>query len=134
MNTTNWGNALPETRLLWDYLKATFTITAIVPLYFQNAIVGSEFLTYAATKLYMALEIEFTFGGATGSFPGFVSFYNQLNLTSDYGANNSPYWDATAAVVKQDINTLIRRNLYFSRFINTIYPYLKFIGYRLTIS
>jgi len=102
-------------------------------LYFQGAILGSEFLIYAATKLYIAFNYS-TSGtlSVTAVYPG-VTLYDENNVVSGYFTNVNPYWDATGAVVKYCRSYLILSNIYFSRVLHSQYESIKFSGFRITL-
>jgi len=134
MNTINWRNAGPEPQILWEHLVASFDISAIVPLSYQGAITGSEFLTYNATKLYLALQLDF--GSQLFGNEAYVQLFDDGNNEFLSYCNCIGYYDGMGAV--EFINSL--KNIYntwFSRLAVSAansYVYMKFIGYRLTYS
>lgn len=131
MNTINWKNATPEQLNLWQNVKGLIAYTAITPIYYQGVIAGSEFLTYNAGKLYIALDLSFNGYGIANT--GVVTLYNMADAVCLQLNNLNMAWDTTAALMKFTINTIQTQNLYFSRIITTTYSHLKFNGYRLTV-
>jgi hypothetical protein len=132
--TENLKYARPETLILWNYLRTTFAITAITPLYFQGAIAGSEFLTYAANKLYFCINGKFN--GATAGAVGAgatVTLYNEANAISMYLQNTSMSWNTSTTAQQFTLNLIDVNSLYFSRLANSQYTYMIFNGYRLTL-
>lgn len=116
-----------EQQILWAYLKSAFTITGIAKLFYQGAIAGSEFETYAATKLYLCLEFD---PGNTGLY-GMIQFNNEADAAFHYYYNVVVYWNGTASNFI-GTNPVTQTNFYFSRLIRTGYSTMKFIGYRIT--
>lgn len=132
--TALFKNARPETLSLWNYLRATFAITAIAPVYFQGGVGGSEFLTYAANKLYFCLSMVLSENTVGVSNSGnSVVLYNQANAAFSYLRNDYPAWDATASAMRYVINDINVNDLFFSRLSTTFYDTIIFNGYRLTI-
>lgn len=132
--TENLKYASPETLLLWNYLRSTFAITAITPLYFQGAIAGSEFLTYAADKLYFCVNGKFN--GSTAGPVGAgatITLYNETNAISMYLQNTSMSWNTSTTAQQFTVNLLDVNSVYFSRLTNSQYTYMIFNGYSLTL-
>lgn len=135
MKTINWKHATPEQLNFWDYLNTIFHITAIVPLYYQGTIAGSEFLIYDPAKIYLALELN-----VNGAHAAVNDILANIQITGvddlDIGIHyeNNPYWDTTAASIKLTSRTIFLKNFYFHRFIVAQFLYMKFNGYRLTIA
>jgi len=121
----------PEVQILWNYLRATFAITAVVPLYYEGVIAGSEFLTYAATKLYMFLQLTGMSDAVVANIPRF-RLYNAANALFQNIGFTSTYWDATAAGNRNIAISFDNKNGYFSRFTAEGYTNMTFIGYRIT--
>jgi len=134
MNTIDWKNATPEQKLLWDYASGLIAYNTIEPLVYSGVILGSEFLTYNADKLYICLEgvFSYTLNGPIGGTPGIV-FMDEANAAINATYEFSAYWDATAANYRMQLNPARVKNTYFSRITNATYSQIKFIGYRLTI-
>ena len=110
-------------------------ILNVEPFAFSGAIAGSEFLTYAATKLYLCFEFNVmspTVSSVANTFN--VALHDQNNTISGYVGNNPVYY--TGAVVNNGcVSPWAVSNLYFSRIDPTGsgYTYMKFIGYRITL-
>ena len=122
-----------EQQALLNHLRATFTITGVVPLYYQGAIAGSEFLTYAATKLYLAIELEFVYSAALAvAALSYVRLYNAADAAFYFYQNSVLGWDATAAAFKYVPLQIDDHTVYFSRITNQTFDYIKFNGYRIT--
>jgi hypothetical protein len=137
MRTASWKNATPEQLNLWRYVSSLLVgVQTITPLYYHGVIAGSEFLTYDVKKLYLALELCFSYGsGVAFTASGLITFYNEANAISGYLQNDAPVWDTTAAAIKYTINAAKENNCYFSRItaVATTYAYIKFNGYKITI-
>jgi len=116
--------------ILKNYLDATFTPSAFDPLIFEGVTAGSEFLTYAATKLYMALEFSGYTAGTTAQM--YVQFNNNADVMKFIAGNNVAYWNNGTAVVAYGPNVLQLKNIWFSRIIVSNVAQIKFIGYKLT--
>ena len=108
-------------------------IVNVEPLFFDNLIAGSEFETYAATKMYIALSlyINDSFGATTTTAQ--IFFYDFTNTVNMSSFNAAPVWDTTAALMKYIQLLTSYNNIYFARFTVTLYRYMRFIGYRITL-
>lgn len=128
--------ATPEQRVLWNYIFLTFgERVSISQLNYSGVVAATEFLTYTARKLYLALEFGYSNTIATNLIP-LVNVYNEANAVKMILSNNTHcvYWDATAAaaVVNNMGNSGVANNFYFSRIApHATITYIKFIGYRL---
>jgi hypothetical protein len=132
MNTISWKNQTAEAINLYNYITTLLAgPLTIVPLYFQGPIAGSEFLTYAANKLYLALEFEAGLGVIAAALQN-ILLYDNTNTANHTLCNSSIAWDSTAANMKYQGNSFAFRNYYFSRIVATSYSSLKFNGYRIT--
>lgn len=124
-----------ELEILFRHLNTLGTIVLIEPLIFIGSPTGSEFETYAATKVYLCLS--FTQGGsAIQTARSFTSFYDRANNVhySLFNDDYQPYWNGTTEVVKAIANHAELKNFWFSRTTKTGITLMKFIGYRLTYS
>ena len=123
-----------ELRLLFAYLNATYTITAIENKVFQGAMAASEFLTYAATKLYLCKSIICGYNSSSLAVAGgYVSFNDAADAASLYLANISPVWNAGGTpAMNYAFNYIQAENFFFSRLVNSGYTNIRFIGYVLT--
>jgi hypothetical protein len=108
-------------------------IANVEPLYFSGVIAGTEFLVYAATKLYICLNMLACYPGVPLVNPAYIITYDAVNATMLYLRENVTYWDTTAANVKYAPNDLVRKNLYFSRITAQSYERIIFNGYRITL-
>jgi hypothetical protein len=123
-----------EQIILWNHVQNLIPYTRITPLFYSGAIAGSEFETYAATKLYIALEIEFTGYGTyydpAGNIPA-VTFYDENDLEAKCHSNVSLAYGVAYSVWPNDI---ILKNQYFGRVeAGTGLSFMKFNGYRLNV-
>lgn len=117
--------------MVWLYLQSILNIQVIEPLCYQGVCLASEFLTYAATKMYLAFDIDFsTNTGATGVNSA-VAFYNYLNALEFYFITNNPTFQAALAYNSPNANY---KFLTFSRMGNATFLNMKFNGYRLTVA
>lgn len=123
-----------EEAVMWGHMRATFTITNIVPLYYQGSFAGSEFLTYVNTKIYLCLCINPNSTGTTSPAAYIVTFYDAANAAFDYMSNQSITFDPVAAQNEQTGLSLCRKLLWFSRLTASTYLTMRFLGYRLTIT
>jgi len=130
MNTTSWKNTTPQQKNLWDYINASFHPTVIVPLYFQGIAATSEFATYVATKLYLALDFKIA-GTADTAAISFVSVYDESNALVSVFGNSVAYWNTTNA--RYVHNFFVLNNFCFGKLIFSGYTNIMFNGYRLTI-
>lgn len=122
-----------EAQILWSHLNTTFTITAVVPLFYEGTIAGSEFLTYAATKLYLCLECTLGAGGGGGTTGERVDFYNAANAVFFLSRLLLPCFHTGTLVMWGIVSDVTIKNFYFSRLLSSgQYLYLLFKGYRLT--
>jgi hypothetical protein len=137
-------NCTPEFKNLvrWFYSEfnnrsaANRTIVNVEPLFYQGLLAGTEFLTYAATKLYLCLTFDgsHTSGGFVSAAASGVQFYNENDASFYRLFNNIGGWDTVAAAFRYGINSSNHPNFYFSRFavIGSV-AIMKFIGYRITL-
>jgi hypothetical protein len=111
-------------------------IINVEPIYFSGLIAGSEFLTYAATKLYLGLYIK-TFVAPAVNFAvasAYLSLWDETGATAMIQLYNlSLAWDVTAIGFKATPNPAEISNVYFSKATLTIYNYFIFNGYRITL-
>lgn len=124
--------------LRWFYSQfdnrsaANRRITNVEPLYFCGAVAGTEFLTYAATKLYIALD----FVGGSGAYSAgqnTITFYNEANAAMIGLYNNAMLWNGTTTVVNYQGNDVSIKTIYFSRVAFGGYAAMLFNGYRITL-
>lgn len=119
---------------LCEWLDKTFNITGIARLYYQGNIAGSEFLTYNATKLYLAVGLSHGIAVSGSGNPGFT-IYNELNAIVYYSGIASVYYDPSIPGLRSSaLSNSHDVPLYFSRFVQVGIATMKFNGYRLTIA
>lgn len=106
-------------------------INNVEALYYQGAIGGSEFETYAATKLYMVLQIQIMYGVLNAAVP-YIQFNDAANASSFTVFNAGVVYNA--AVINYIGNLFSLENFYFSRMIPTGYSRMIFNGYRITLN
>jgi hypothetical protein len=133
MNTINWKNATPEQKNLWDYARTLIAWTTITPIFYTGTNIASEFLTYNAGKLYIALELEIASQTIHATLP-LVQMYDMANANHFNLSNNQLAWDTTAAAFKYFPNYVAIKNFYFSKLVfSATLIYMKFNGYRLNV-
>lgn len=109
-------------------------IINIEPYYYQGGAAGGELTVYAATKMYICLELDIA-GTANGTWnnPG-IHLWDETNTEIFNSKTVSMYWDTTAIAVGYAGIAYKFTNFYFSRFSLTGNgSYYKFIGYRVTL-
>jgi hypothetical protein len=131
MNSIDWKNATPEQINLYKKVASLLVgVQTWTPLYYQGVSAATEFLTYDAKKLYLALDISshvYTLNIAIN----ILVLYNEANAISLQGTNLAPVWDTAAVLMKSANNDVLERNVYFSRL--TAATYIRFNGYKVTI-
>jgi hypothetical protein len=135
MKTIDWRNATPEQINLWNVASALIAFNTITPIYFMGAIAASEFLIYNAGKIYIALEVEFSYNSATSAAPpvGQIVAYDSMDIARTHFSNVLPAWDTTAAAMEYCTMNYFKKNIYFSRIAATLYTSMIFNGYRLNV-
>lgn len=118
---------------VYRYLEITFNPTAIVPLFYEGAIAGSEFLTYAATKLYMCVHLAVNVTAPNVVIYPSITFYNEANAIFSGLINAAIMYNAGTAVINYIPNSANKENFYFSRLTAANYSQLTFNGYRFTL-
>ena len=105
----------------------------VEPLVFEGAVLGSEFLTYAATKLYLCFDIVYGSSLIAGVVQKYVEHYNENNVLFGNLKKESIGYDQVAVVTNYIGNNVNVKNFYFGRNASVNYNYMKFIGYRITL-
>lgn len=137
-------NMTPEQRILVQQFYARFDnapnaglnrkITNVETFYFLGAI-GGELTVYAATKLYLCLELEVVCSSGTvvGAAGGLIAFYNELNNLFYTTNNNAVAYGVAYSYLANPAN---EKNFWFSNLAspNGVLDYAKFIGYRITLA
>jgi len=110
---------------------ANLRINNVEQLHYQGAIGGSEFETYAATKLYMVLKIDIMYGVLNAAVP-YIQFNDSANASMFTVFNAGIVYNAAAVNYIGNLFTL--QNFYFSRMLPTGYSRMIFTGYRVTLN
>jgi hypothetical protein len=131
----------PEQEILlsffYDYFDnrsgANKTIANVERLYFQGTLAGTEFLTYAATKMYLCYRIGVSDVGAASANVGRLLLYDETNTNNYVVSNQIMTW--IGAALNYGYNEIALNNVIFSRFsVVNAYTTLVFNGYRITLS
>lgn len=137
MISESWKNKTAEAFLMWD---AVYTIAlgigavAITPVVFIGNLIGSEFLTYNANKLYYCLYCEFGTTSAVGTTTPEIVFYDESNAAMHRIRNSMAYWDIGVASIRFMAWTVATQDIWFSNLQPAVYNYGRFTGYRLDIT
>jgi hypothetical protein len=107
-------------------------IVNVEPLCYEGATAASEFLVYAATKLYICFEYAFANAIAQVAIP-YIYFYDEGNVAVFFYVFHMPYWDTTAVAPRYLCQSPVQYNIWFSRLAAGGYSYMKFNGYRITL-
>lgn len=109
-------------------------ILNIEPLSYQGTIAGSEFLTYAITKLYLCLELQFT-TETIGLSDLTLTLYNENNVIFSILSNQfASRRLGGSPQTRMCGRYLYTKNFYFSRFVQANILYINFQGYRITLN
>lgn len=126
--------ASPVEKLMWQQIRLlTGERAAIRQLHYCGTITGSEFVTHSPNKLYLGLEVDFGPDATPRAAAPLIAFYNEANAIFKQDANNSTYWDTTAAAMKYVPNSFSLNNVLFWRVTTTAnyYNFIAFKGYRI---
>jgi hypothetical protein len=134
------GNMTPEQKILasWFYSQfdnrsaANRRIINVEPLFYQGTIAGTEFLVYAATKLYLCLSLNCSNANLALAIP-FMNTYNEANAVSGTHSFTYAYWNTTTLVASFGSDDFTLNNIYFSRLTLGTYGQIIFNGYRITL-
>ena len=120
MINKDWRNATPEQLHFWNIASAKIAYTTIIPLCYEGELTGSEFLTYNAGKLYLALQMACGVNVGAGVN---IDLYDESNtLCGDFVCSTNLMLG------------MVVYNAYFGRLtISAGLPKIHFIGYRLTV-
>lgn len=124
----------PEIRIAWDrMLLICGERISISQIYFHGPVAGTEFLTYAAGKLYFIFDMTYasSLGAVSVSVP-VVTVYNEANVIVNYLVSGNAVWDATAAAMRFHAQTGRENNFYFSRIAVTIYTHIRIVGFKIS--
>lgn len=108
-------------------------IANIEPLFFYGAVAGTEFLTYAVTKMYIAFLAEASGQALTSAAGCNFSIYDAANAICGMYSDTNAYWDGAAVKYNHNAPRPVE-NIYFSRVSITTLAYFRFNGYRITLS
>lgn len=107
-------------------------IINVEPLYYQGAIAASEFLVYAATKMYICYKYAtYRFGADNSS--GNITLYDETNTATGIMGLFMPFWNTTLLGMQVYSNMFEHENFIFSRISISLYTQMKFTGYRVTL-
>jgi hypothetical protein len=123
----------PAQILLFNFVHNLIAWTRLTPVYYEGAYAGSEFLTYNAGKVYLAIEFECNYitGTASAGQPIDMQFCDMANAVFFLGNNSDSLWNVTTANTTSFNKNFVTRNIWFSRILGTTAPdYIKFNGYR----
>ena len=107
-------------------------IANVEPVLYEGAIFGSEFQTFAVTKLYLCFSILCSCNAVAGIVSGNVNFRDG-GVILIYVTNQSICYDSIAPAINYAKNNYEIKNLWFSHLNNIQYTDIKFIGYRITL-
>ena len=137
-------NMTPEQRILVSQFYTKFDIGSgvahkkilnVEPLLYMGVIAGSEFLTYALTKMYLCLSLCFSHPEPETTDDPTVNLYDETNTLFFVLEHNSIAY--TGAVLVDHGQTFEFTNCYFSYLtVSATVPYkaMKFIGYSITLT
>ena len=131
----------PEQELLLEHFYNQFDnssaankiIVNVEPLFYNGLIAGTEFLVYAATKLYICYSCDLTNGSGAVAGVGSGVFYDELNNAYMYANHAIPVWNTTTAALNYKWILFNIKNIYFSRIAIGLIETINFIGYRITL-
>lgn len=109
-------------------------ILNVEPLFYTGAIAGTEFLTYAATKLYLCYNTEFSRPENILDVVPNVYLYNEADAISFNLVNGTTIFNTVTNVPNFGQLNVSRNNCYFSRVAVANYLYIIFNGYRVTLN
>lgn len=118
--------------LLWNQVDSFANITNVQPLFFSGAIAGSEFLTYAVTKLYVCYSVFISLIDAENTLIPNIIFFDQANNPFINVQKSSLMYESVAADTYFSGQPIKMENFYFSRFDIIGYQSIIFRGFRLT--
>lgn len=133
MNSVDWKNASPALKNLWRIVSTKIAYTTITPLYFMGTFAGSEFITYNANKIYIALNLimDSVFGGA-GAYAN-ITLYDEVNALKMVLGFGSLSYDPVAPAFHALSNSYRHENIWFSRLVPGGTANFIFNGYRLNV-
>jgi hypothetical protein len=136
------ANMTPEQKILVQQFYAKFDnggavnkkIVNVEPFFFEGTLTGSGIETYVATKLYLCLQLDFTFSAAPNLLLTELTIHSELNAIIGAISPNVVVWDTTAVAMKFHSANVIQKNFYFSRLGQNVGPnYIRLNGYLITL-
>lgn len=128
-------SSTPAQKILWQQVRLfSGENAAIQQLHFSGGMtVPNEFTTPVTGKLYFAYELDFSCETSGGfNTIGYITLAGVSPLIgTKYYANNSAFWNATAAAVWYQANDIILTNVLFSSVTIARYRNMKFTGYKI---
>lgn len=131
--TLKYANAAEAN--LWRYVTGLLVgVQTITPLYYNGLSVGTEYLTYSAKKLYIALDfIAYYASGTPMLAAALVTFHDQNDAISSYGYKSYPVWETVVPEMRVSNHEYKAQNFFFSRIELSTYSRIRFNGYKITI-
>lgn len=124
--------ATPEQKIVWNDLFLRYGQNAsISQYYFRGAAAGTELATYVARKMYFGISLTADYTNGIWGAPAVLQLYNEANANIFNAVSNVPVYDVTAAVMRWYGNTVLIKNVVFSRLALVSYTNVIFIGYRI---
>jgi hypothetical protein len=137
-------NMTPEQRIMVSQFYSKFDIGSgvahkkiinVEPLFYLGAIAASEFITYAATKMYLCLASFFSSDNDAVSVPsGSIIINDSGNNAIQRFVKSAIVWDTTGAAEKYLLESITVNNYFCSCYTASNYISMKFIGYRITLT
>lgn len=121
------------TMIVADYLDKNFIIDTIEPFVF-SALNGAPLSVFDAKILYFGVEI--IAGGRNGipvATSGFVELYNEANALKFSTNIVAPVYDTVAVATVYHQSQLELKNVWFSRYNDSQYTFVNFIGYTINL-
>jgi phosphate starvation-inducible membrane PsiE len=104
-------------------------------LYYICAVAATEFLTYAATKMYICLNLNASYLSAPiNAATKYVSLYNAADAIYYNFNNNAIIYEAVVVSYFRTNNHSDLRNVIFSRLAFSNLDSIIFVGYRVTLN
>lgn len=129
MKTWDFRNSTPDQINFFRRASALIAWNTLTPIFYQGPIAG-EFIVYAATKLYLALDLKFSYNGSDiwVAAGGKVALHNIVNSTSSFLSNNVMIYQTAYRYL---LNSVDANNVVFSRLDAAGYDNMVFNGYKI---
>ena len=108
-------------------------IANVEPVLYEGLSNGLNFQVYNAQRLWLMFDMVFVFSVGVDVAPGTVTFYDQGNNIFLYDQNLDIGFDSVAPTHVYQKNDIHLKNIWFSRFLDAQYNYVKAIGYQITL-